>query len=140
MDSQNSKKVPHVRRSETGNLTITPRSDAQVHADCRGAQFLAVPRVVVERLDTKNIVEGERKIKRSASSLLSVSSCSSGKIAHSAIHSEVDDEAIDETREICLRLRKEEATCLDKMELEVAKMIKSCDIQRNVNRTVKDGL
>ncbi|XP_043472558.1 uncharacterized protein LOC122505149 [Leptopilina heterotoma] len=33
------------------------------------------------------------------------------------------------------------STCFDKMELEVAKMImKSCNIQKNANRTVKDGL
>ncbi|XP_043470130.1 uncharacterized protein LOC122503596 [Leptopilina heterotoma] len=57
MDSQISKKVPHVSRPETGNLTIGPKTDAQVRADCGGAQFLAVPRVIVERLDPQNIVE-----------------------------------------------------------------------------------
>ncbi|XP_043481639.1 uncharacterized protein LOC122510801 [Leptopilina heterotoma] len=45
-----------------------------------------------------------------------------------------------EHRDECVKLRAEEAASILEMEEEVSKMLKSCEVQKNVNRTIKDGL
>lgn len=51
--------------------------------------------------------------------LRSVMSGYSRRTANCVIHSVVKNDAINEAREVCLRLRMKEATCLDKMQLDI---------------------
>ncbi|XP_043472984.1 uncharacterized protein LOC122505438 [Leptopilina heterotoma] len=44
-----------------------------------------------------------------------------------------------EHRDECVKLRAEEAASILEMEEEVSKMLKSCEVKKNVNRTIKDG-
>lgn len=45
-----------------------------------------------------------------------------------------------EEREHCAKVRGEEFKCIQKIEEDVIKMIKSGYIQKNVNKTILDGL
>lgn len=46
----------------------------------------------------------------------------------------------DKDQDECIKLREEEATYILAKEEEVSKMLKSCEVQKNVNMTIKDGL
>ncbi|XP_051153639.1 uncharacterized protein LOC127276930 [Leptopilina boulardi] len=130
-----------------GNQSLTG-SDRQAHGVGAvtsgpwiqaGNNALLVPRIIVERIDgvPQTIGGGSLQRRGSSSSLLSVSSTVS---AASMITSEIDAEAIDEERDKCVKSRAEEAQILKKMGEEVQKMIRCLDVQKNVNRTIKDGL
>lgn len=52
----------------------------------------------------------------------------------------LDAEAMTEERENSDTLRGEEFKCLQKIKKDVIEMVKSSDMQKNVNRTINDGL
>lgn len=68
---------------------------------------------------------------------MSISSVVSSVIA---VSSEQNMEAIAKESENCATLRGQEFECIQKIEEEVFKMIKYCELQRNVNREIEDGL
>ncbi|XP_043470912.1 uncharacterized protein LOC122504080 [Leptopilina heterotoma] len=91
-----------------------------------GNNALVVPQIIVDRSERR----GSTSSVTSQASCISVFSNASAK----------DIASCNQDRDECVKLREEEAASILEMEEEVSKMLKSCEVQKNVNRTIKDGL
>lgn len=91
-----------------------------------GNNALGVPQIILDKVERRGSTES---VTSQASCISILSNVSLNDIA-----------SCKQNREECIKLWKEETSCILDMEEEVSNMLKSCEAQRNVNMTIKDGL